>query len=219
MKYCFVMQPFDGDKYDKRFDVIIKPTVESLGYLAYRIDRDPTADILIESIEHKIKSSDFCIAEISTNNPNVWYELGFACASGKKLIMVCSEERGDEPFPFDIRHRNILIYKTKVPSDFERYRESLRARIQGFSMYADEKALSSLEIELLKRMYYKLNTANEVMPADQIPTVESEDVLIALKKLITNGYVQYFYSINQSAQQSSYYRVTEKGLSIINLIV
>ena len=218
MKYCFVIQPFDGDKYDKRFDEIIKPTVESLGYLAYRIDRDPTADILIESIEHKIKSSDFCIAEISTNNPNVWYELGFACASGKKIIMVCSEERGNEPFPFDIRHRNILIYKTKVPSDFERYRKNLKARIQGLSMYANEKALSTVEIELLKRMYIKLNTANEVMPADQIPTFENEDVLIALKKLIANGYVQYFYSINQSAQQSSYYRVTEKGLAIINRI-
>ncbi len=68
-------------------------------------------------------------------------------------------------------------------------------------------------------MYYRLNTANEVMPADQIPTFESEDVLIALKKLITNGYVQYFYSINQRAQQSNYYRVMEKGLSTISLIV
>jgi len=219
MKYCFVMQPFDGDKYDKRFDEIIKPTVESLGYLAYRIDRDSTADILIESIEHKIKTSDFCIAEISTNNPNVWYELGFACASGKKLIMVCSEERGDQPFPFDVRHCNILTYKTKVPSDFDRYRENLKARIQGLSMYLDNKELSTVEKELLKRMYYKLNTANEVMPADQIPTVESEDVLIALKKLIANEYVQYFYSVNQNAQQSSYYRVTEKGLAVVSLII
>lgn len=135
--------------------------------------------------------------------------------------MICSEERGDEPFPFDIRHRNILIYRTKVPSDFERYRENLKARIRGLSlsMNADEKPLSNVEIELLKRMYYRLNTANEVMPADQIPTFESEDVLIALKKLITNGYVQYFYSINQRAQQSNYYRVMEKGLSTISLIV
>ena len=87
----------------------------------------------------------------------------------------------------------ILIYRTKVPSDFERYRENLKARIRGLSlsMNADEKPLSNVEIELLKRMYYRLNTANEVMPADQIPTFESEDVLIALKKLISreNGII------------------------------
>ena len=73
-----------------------------------------------------------CFAEISTNNPNVWYELGFAFACEKDIIMICSDKRIDE-FPFDIRHRQIIKYKTNTPSDFETLKKSIITKINAFS--------------------------------------------------------------------------------------
>lgn len=149
MKSCFVMQPFDNGKFDKRFKEIIEPVVFECGFTPYRVDKDDAADVLIESIEQTISESDFCIAEITTNNPNVWYELGFASAKGKKVIMICSDERGDEPYPFDVRHRNILRYSTKAPSDFDLLKERLKRRIDSSFKSVSEQTLSELEKQLL----------------------------------------------------------------------
>ena len=42
---CFVIQPFDGAEFDKRFDDIIAPSLEKAGLNAYRVDRDPKVAI------------------------------------------------------------------------------------------------------------------------------------------------------------------------------
>ena len=45
------MQPFDGAEFDKRYDEIYKPAIEEAGFEPYRVDKDPSATILIEYIE------------------------------------------------------------------------------------------------------------------------------------------------------------------------
>lgn len=111
--YCFVIQPFDNGKFDSRYRDIIKPAIESCGFSAYRVDEDYSVEIPISSIETKIKGASFVIAEITTDNPNVWFELGYSLAHSKLTIMLCSDERKSN-FPFDIRHRNILTYRTEI---------------------------------------------------------------------------------------------------------
>lgn len=108
MPICFVIQPFDGGKFDKRFDDVYKPAIEAAGLDAYRVDRDPSVDIPIDAIEEGIKNESICLADITSDNPNVWYELGFAYATGRPVIMVCSDERSDRRYPFDIQHRSII---------------------------------------------------------------------------------------------------------------
>lgn len=81
--FCFVAQPFDNGKFDLRFHDIIKPAVESCGFHAYRVDEDNEVEIPISTIEKKIVSASFVIAEITTDNPNVWFELGYALAHSK----------------------------------------------------------------------------------------------------------------------------------------
>ena len=75
MGTCFVIQPFDDGAFDKRYDDILIPAIEAAGLTPYRVDRDPIASIPIEKIEEEIRRSDICLADISTNNPNVWFEL------------------------------------------------------------------------------------------------------------------------------------------------
>ena len=131
MTTCFVIQPFDSGKFDKRFDDVYKPALEDAGLEAYRVDRDPGVDVPIESIEDGINNAAICLAEITTDNPNVWYELGYAFAAGRPVILVCSDERAGRGFPFDIQHRSIIQYSPESTSDFEELRVRIKERAEA----------------------------------------------------------------------------------------
>lgn len=126
--YCFVIQPFDNGKYDKRYNDIFKPAIEDAGLEAYRVDEDDSVTIPINAIEEKIKTSTICLADITEDNPNVWYEVGYAFASNKITILLCSEERKNN-YPFDIRQRSITKYKNESQSDFDSLRITLTNKI------------------------------------------------------------------------------------------
>jgi hypothetical protein len=131
MATCFVIQPFDSGKFDKRFQDIYKPSIEAAGLEAYRVDRDPGVSVPIESIERGIRQASICLADITADNPNVWYELGFAFAAGRPVVMVCSEERTGKKYPFDIQHRTVIPYLADAPSDFDKLKVTLTTRLQA----------------------------------------------------------------------------------------
>lgn len=129
MPTCFVIQPFDSGKFDKRFADTYRPAIENAGLDAYRVDKDVSVDVPIDAIEEGIRDAAVVLADITTDNPNVWYELGFAFASGKPVVMVCSSEREPRKFPFDIQHRTIVTYKPESTSDFEDLKTHIAERI------------------------------------------------------------------------------------------
>jgi hypothetical protein len=86
MATCFVIQPFDRDRFDGRYKDTFKPAIEAAGFEPYRVDEDPTVSIPIEHIEKGIREAAVCFAEISLDNPNVWFELGYAIALVKPLV-------------------------------------------------------------------------------------------------------------------------------------
>lgn len=127
---CFVIQPISNTKFTKRYEDIYKPAIKAAELEAYRVDLDPGVKIPIEEIESKIKGSIICFADISTDNPNVWYELGYAFALGKDVVMICDESRTE--FPFDVRHKNIIGYKTESPSDFESLKNNITVKLKAY---------------------------------------------------------------------------------------
>ena len=137
MPTCFVIQPFDAGKFDKRFEDVYKPAIEAAGLEAYRVDLDPGVDVPIDAIEDGIRNAAACLADITTDNPNVWYELGFAFATGSPVIMVCSQERTEKKYPFDIQHRTIIQYAPEAPRDFDQLRTNLTDRIRAFLKKGD----------------------------------------------------------------------------------
>lgn len=145
MNKCFVIQPF-SETFNRRYDDIFKPAIDAADCKPYRVDEDLTSRIPIETIEEEIRNSDICFADITTDNPNVWYELGFAFAHCKDVVMVCSNERNSE-FPFDIRHRNIIKYDTRSKSDFEELEASIRKRLIAYLEKEEKvKKLSSTKL-------------------------------------------------------------------------
>lgn len=128
MASCFVIQPFDNGKFDKRYEDVFEPAIVAANLEPYRVDRDPSVRIPIEQIEQEIRKSALCFAELTTDNPNVWYELGYAFAMDKDVVMV-TEER--QRFPFDIQHRHIINYKTSSKSDFETLEKNITEKLKA----------------------------------------------------------------------------------------
>jgi hypothetical protein len=68
MARCFIIQPFDNDKFDARYKETFKPAIEEAGFEPYRVDEDVSVLIPINDIEQGIKSATVCFAEISKDN-------------------------------------------------------------------------------------------------------------------------------------------------------
>ena len=130
MPTCFVIQPFDGGAFDKRYDDVFVPAIRAAGLEPYRVDRDPAVVIPIEEIEDGIRRADLCLADISLPNPNVWFEVGFTIAAGKPLVLVCSYD-SSRKFPFDIQHRAVIVYRTESASDFQTLAGQITERLKA----------------------------------------------------------------------------------------
>lgn len=125
------MQPFDGGIFDKRYNDIFSIAIKDAGLEPYRVDQDPKVSIPIQDIEAGISDSRMCFAEITRDNPNVWFELGFAIAKGKDVVIVCSTERTTK-FPFDIQHRSVINYEVSSSSDFDKLKSQITVKIKAY---------------------------------------------------------------------------------------
>lgn len=97
--------------------------------------------VLIDKIETEIRNAAVCFAEITQDNPNVWYELGFAISANKPVVMVCYEER--TKFPFDVSHRRIIRYSPRSPSQFQKLKEDISKTLR--SIERSEQAIQQIE--------------------------------------------------------------------------
>jgi nucleoside 2-deoxyribosyltransferase len=228
MPRCFVIQPFDnGGPFDARYDDTIAPAIREAGIEPYRVDRDHSVSIPIESIEKTIQDSDYCLADITPDNPNVWYEVGFAFACGREVVLICSQER--TVFPFDVRHRNIIRYRTQSPRDFDKLATEVTERLLAYkartktiadlSPMKETEGLSPHEITaLLLLMSARLDPNRGSLPEEIKNDMRKRGfneagTVLAVEKVIRKGFVEEALDYNDwNHEQFSVYRVTEKGL-------
>ena len=150
MDKCFVMQPFDGGVFDKRYEDTFAHAIRDAGLEPYRVDQDPKVSIPIQDIEAGIKDSRICFAEITLDNPNVWFELGYAIAAGKEVVMVCSSERTTK-FPFDVQHRSIIRYSSESMRDFDALRKQIATKIKAI-LHREESLPKVTELARLNKV-------------------------------------------------------------------
>ena len=230
MSTCFIIQPFDNGPFDKRYEDVFVPAIKAADLEPYRVDRDPSAMIPIEQIEEGIRRADACLADISTNNPNVWFELGYAIAAGKPVILVC-EYQQDRRFPFDIQHRAVIIYKTESASDFDLLKTNITKRLQAAiskeaaieriaesSPIAKVEGLSQLEIVALVTIGENLDGPEDIVSTYSIrQDMERAGytriaVTLALTTLLRKGIIQISPATNDHGEPYTAYSLNEKGL-------
>ncbi len=132
---CFVIQEFDeGGKFDKRYDETIEPALKSSEVDPVRADKILGLQPVIQKIEENILDSSICVAEVSTDNPNVWLELGYALALNKPVVILCDKQIRDK-LPFDIRHRPVIFYRTDSKSGYEELERKIKENINNGNLY------------------------------------------------------------------------------------
>jgi nucleoside 2-deoxyribosyltransferase len=77
--FAFVLMPFDYAFHDLyRFG--IKEPAGSVGVNAERVDEQLFREGILERIYREIDLADIIVAEMTGQNPNVFYEVGYATA-------------------------------------------------------------------------------------------------------------------------------------------
>lgn len=117
MPTCFVVMGF-GKKtdyqsgrvldLDKSYKNIIKPAAQAAGYECVRADEIPHAGNINVPMYQQLLSADVVVADVSTYNPNAFYELGVRHALRPRTTITIAEDK--LVFPFDIGQIAIRKY-------------------------------------------------------------------------------------------------------------
>ncbi len=105
-KICFVIMPFSG-QFDGIWLNVIKPAVEGTGDSCFRVDDFFKVGSILTDILDSIRSADYIIADLTIPNPNVYYELGFSHALGKRVVLLTQDLN---TLPFDLKHQRVIVY-------------------------------------------------------------------------------------------------------------
>jgi hypothetical protein len=98
---CCVFQPFDEGVFDKRYEDVLVPAIEAAELEPYRVDRDAGSAIPVDTLHKEIRAATICVADITTRNPNVMYELGYALAAGKDVVIISGPNTESTPSIFN----------------------------------------------------------------------------------------------------------------------
>jgi DNA-binding NtrC family response regulator len=130
----FVAMPF-GPKFDPIFEDHICRVVATHGMRSERADSFRTPGAVIDDILAGIAGADAVIADCSTANANVFYEVGIAHAIGKPTILITSDLNA---VPFDLKHLRIIVYEF-TPRGMKQFEEEL-----GHALASINSGLTSL---------------------------------------------------------------------------
>lgn len=122
---AFVIMPFRPE-LDSIYHKIIDPTCSDLGIKVLRADKILDPGSIPQQIYDSIRDSLFVIAEISLQNDNVFYELGYAHALNKKAILLSNRQR---QLPFDVSVTRTIIYDQNIENWENTLADNLRLTI------------------------------------------------------------------------------------------
>ncbi len=121
-KTCFVIMPFGEKKdsdgklidFDKIYHHLIKKAVESLDIACTRCDEIAEAGWIHSKMFQHIYESDVAVIDITSLNPNVFYELGVRHALADSVTVLL--RRRNTTIPFNIQGFQVIEYD---PEDME----------------------------------------------------------------------------------------------------
>jgi hypothetical protein len=123
----FVVMQF-SDRYQDLYRDVIARVVEEYKLRAYHAGEVFGPGVILEDIVRGIIDAKIVVAEVTEQNPNVFYELGYAHAKNKPTILLA--ERGKKP-PFDISGYRHLFYdnsiagKSRIETDLRKHLEAI----------------------------------------------------------------------------------------------
>lgn len=98
-------------KFDDVYKLGIKDAARDAGIVAERVDEQIYSEGILERIYSEIRSADIVIADMTGQNANVFYEVGFAHGL-KKLCILLTQDSAD--IPFDLKHQRHIVYGASI---------------------------------------------------------------------------------------------------------
>jgi hypothetical protein len=137
---CFVIMPFSKttdkhteDYWTKHFKTFLKPLIEENPNLEARRSKAMRGDILREIITDLVVSP-VVVADLTDNNPNVYWELGVRQSFKHGTITIAEE---GTQLPFDIGGKGTLFYYLKDHLKMEDFRKRFKEAIKDCLVHSD----------------------------------------------------------------------------------
>ncbi|WP_193353638.1 nucleoside 2-deoxyribosyltransferase, partial [Acidovorax sp. CF316] len=108
--FVFVLIPFKND-FDDIYRLGIKETADKVGLRAERVDEQIYAESMLERIYQQIKAADIIVADMTGQNANVFYEVGYAHALNKLCILMT---QNSSDIPFDLKQHRHIVYGNSI---------------------------------------------------------------------------------------------------------
>lgn len=124
---ALVLMPFKKE-FDEVYRVAVKEPLTELGYRCERIDELPFVGDVVQKLYDKLEHAGLIIADMTGQNPNVFYELGYADALRKTVILLA---RAAADVPFDVRSRRFITYEDGMLQLRERLVDTVRSLEDG----------------------------------------------------------------------------------------
>lgn len=114
-KQCFVVCPIGEENTDIRnhsdnvFNHLISSVCSDLGFTTIRADRINKSGLIIDDIFNYLDHAELVIADVTSNNANVFLEIGYRLKTQLPIILI-RDKSVHEEFPFDISNNRIMLY-------------------------------------------------------------------------------------------------------------
>lgn len=138
--FAFVLMPFSSD-FDDIYRIGIKETAIDMGIKAERVDEQLYSEEIIQRIYRQIDLADIVIADMTGQNANVFYEVGYAHAKDKITILLT---KNVEDIPFDLRNRRHVVYGNSI----QNLRDELKNELQWASTQIDNERKSRVKVSV-----------------------------------------------------------------------
>jgi nucleoside 2-deoxyribosyltransferase len=86
--------------------------------------------VIVKDITDQVQHIQVIIADISTNNVNVFFEVGYAFAKNKPVILLA--KKPETPLPFDVSSFRVLFYEDSITGK-PRVEEGLRNYLKAIT--------------------------------------------------------------------------------------
>lgn len=137
--FVFVMMPFK-ESFDDIYKFGIKEAVNEAGGYCERVDEQVYEERMLDRIYNQINKADFIIADVTERNPNVFYEIGYAHAMEKRVILLTSNS---DDIPFDLKHHYHIVYNNKITN----LKNQLKSRLEWYFSHPDKLLPNTEQLE------------------------------------------------------------------------
>ena len=115
-KTCFVISPIGEPnteirkRADNVLEFVIREALEPMGYNPIRADKFHKSGVVTAQIIEQLAEAPLVVADLTDNNPNVFYELAIRHMARKPYIQIKEPE---QRLPFDVADINTVILDVK----------------------------------------------------------------------------------------------------------